>query len=47
MGNFHMGRKYGYLWWVSEYPYQERKVNAFQALGAGGQNVTVIRISIS
>jgi len=35
-------RKYGYLWWVVEYPYKERKVKAFQALGAGGQNVTVI-----
>lgn len=35
-------RKYGYLWWVVDYPYRERKVTAFQALGAGGQNVTVI-----
>jgi CubicO group peptidase (beta-lactamase class C family) len=35
-------RKYGYLWWVVDYPYKERKVNAFQALGAGGQNITVI-----
>jgi CubicO group peptidase (beta-lactamase class C family) len=35
-------RKYGYLWWVAEYPYKERKVNVFQALGNGGQNITVI-----
>jgi hypothetical protein len=28
--------------WVVDYPYKERKVKAFQALGAGGQNVTVI-----
>jgi CubicO group peptidase (beta-lactamase class C family) len=35
-------RKYGYLWWVVDYSYKGRKVNAFQALGAGGQNVTVI-----
>lgn len=35
-------RKYGYLWWVVDYPYKKRKVNAFQALGAGGQNITVI-----
>jgi CubicO group peptidase (beta-lactamase class C family) len=35
-------RKYGYLWWVVDYPYKGRKVSAFQALGAGGQNVTVI-----
>lgn len=36
------GRKYGYLWWVGEYPYKGRKVNVFWALGAGGQNITVI-----
>jgi CubicO group peptidase (beta-lactamase class C family) len=35
-------RKYGYLWWVVDYPYKGRKLYAFQALGAGGQNVTVI-----
>jgi CubicO group peptidase (beta-lactamase class C family) len=35
-------RKYGYLWWSREYPYRERKLNAFAALGAGGQNVIVI-----
>lgn len=35
-------RKYGYLWWFRDYPYRERKVYAFAALGAGGQNVMVI-----
>lgn len=35
-------RKYGYLWWGRDYPYRERKVYAFAALGAGGQNVMVI-----
>jgi CubicO group peptidase (beta-lactamase class C family) len=35
-------RKYGYLWWITEYSYNGRQVKAFQALGAGGQNVTVI-----
>ncbi|MEK6335935.1 MAG: serine hydrolase [Acidobacteriota bacterium] len=34
-------RKYGYLWWGTDYPYQGRKVHAFAALGAGGQNVVV------
>jgi CubicO group peptidase (beta-lactamase class C family) len=35
-------RQYGYLWWVGDYPYKDRKVNVFWALGAGGQNITVI-----
>jgi CubicO group peptidase (beta-lactamase class C family) len=35
-------RKYGYLWWSNEYPYKNRKLNVFHALGAGGQNITVI-----
>ncbi len=35
-------RKYGYLWWGIDYLYRERKVYAFAALGAGGQNVMVI-----
>jgi CubicO group peptidase (beta-lactamase class C family) len=35
-------RKYGYLWWMNEYPYKDRKVFAYHALGAGGQNITVI-----
>ena len=32
-------RRYGYLWWVVEYPYKERKVRAFFAGGNGGQIV--------
>lgn len=35
-------RKYGLLWWIGDYPYKERKLPVFWALGAGGQNVTVI-----
>jgi len=31
--------KYGYLWWVIEYPYKERTVRAFYAGGNGGQTV--------
>lgn len=35
-----LGRlKYGYLWWVTEYPYQGRAVQAFFAGGNGGQVV--------
>lgn len=30
-------RGYGYLWWVDDYPYQGRTIQAFSALGAGGQ----------
>jgi CubicO group peptidase (beta-lactamase class C family) len=30
-------QKYGYLWWSTEYPYQDRKVRAFYAAGNGGQ----------
>lgn len=33
------GIKYGYLWWVMEYPYQGRTVQAFFAGGNGGQVV--------
>lgn len=35
-------RKYGYLWWGMDYPYNKSTVYAFAALGAGGQNVMVI-----
>jgi CubicO group peptidase (beta-lactamase class C family) len=35
-------RSYGYLWWVGDYPYKDRKVNVYWALGAGGQNLTII-----
>ncbi|MBA2338941.1 MAG: serine hydrolase [Pyrinomonadaceae bacterium] len=31
--------KYGYLWWVIEYPYKGRTVRAFYAGGNGGQTV--------
>jgi CubicO group peptidase (beta-lactamase class C family) len=33
------GSRYGYLWWVVEYPYKDRKVRAFFAGGNGGQIV--------
>jgi len=32
-------QKYGYLWWVMEYPYQGRVLQAFYAGGNGGQVV--------
>lgn len=35
-------RQYGYLWWIMEYPYQERKVRAYFAAGNGGQIVMAI-----
>jgi CubicO group peptidase (beta-lactamase class C family) len=31
------GVKYGYLWWVVEYPYHGRTLQAFYAGGNGGQ----------
>ncbi|MDQ2869411.1 MAG: beta-lactamase family protein [Acidobacteriota bacterium] len=31
--------RYGYLWWVTEYPYRGRRVRAFFAGGNGGQVV--------
>ncbi|HEU5262825.1 MAG TPA: serine hydrolase [Gemmatimonadales bacterium] len=35
-----LGRsRYGYLWWVMEYPYQGRTIQAFYAGGNGGQVV--------
>jgi CubicO group peptidase (beta-lactamase class C family) len=35
-----MGRnKYGYLWWITEYPYQGRTIRGFYAAGNGGQVV--------
>jgi CubicO group peptidase (beta-lactamase class C family) len=33
------GRKYGYLWWIADYPYKGRTVQAFFAGGNGGQIV--------
>jgi CubicO group peptidase (beta-lactamase class C family) len=35
-------RGYGYLWWVEEYPYRNRKIQTYASLGAGGQIVMVI-----
>ncbi len=35
-------RGYGIGWWSEEFPYQGRTVAAFEALGAGGQTVTVV-----
>lgn len=32
-------RPYGYLWWLTDYPYKDRKVRAFYAAGNGGQIV--------
>lgn len=34
-------REYGLLWWPQEYPYQNRTVRGFAALGNGGQIVMV------
>jgi CubicO group peptidase (beta-lactamase class C family) len=36
-------RKYGYLWWLTEYPYQGKQVGGFYASGNGGQIIMVIR----
>ena len=33
---------YGYNWWSEEFPYKNRTVRAYMALGAGGQIVTVV-----
>ena len=33
---------YGYNWWSEDFPYKNRSVRAFTALGAGGQVVTVV-----
>jgi CubicO group peptidase (beta-lactamase class C family) len=33
---------YGYNWWSEDFPYKNRSVHAFMALGAGGQVVTVV-----
>ena len=34
--------KYGYLWWMIDYPYKGRSVQAFFASGNGGQEALVI-----
>jgi CubicO group peptidase (beta-lactamase class C family) len=36
------GWRYGYLWWVIDYPYKSRTVRAFFAGGSGGQVVVVV-----
>jgi len=33
---------YGYNWWSEDFPYKDRNLHAFMALGAGGQVVTVV-----
>jgi len=33
---------YDYAWWSEDFPYKDRTVRAFMALGAGGQAVTVV-----
>jgi CubicO group peptidase (beta-lactamase class C family) len=35
-------RRYGYLWWTIAYPYRDRTMQTFAALGAGGQVVVVV-----
>jgi CubicO group peptidase (beta-lactamase class C family) len=35
-------RGYGYLWWGMDYKYHDRMIHTFQALGTGGQIVTVV-----
>jgi CubicO group peptidase (beta-lactamase class C family) len=40
---YEMGKlRYGYLWWVMDYPYRNGTVRAFAALGNGGQTVMVV-----
>jgi CubicO group peptidase (beta-lactamase class C family) len=40
---YRMGdRGYGYLWWIVDMPYGGGTVRTFSALGAGGQNLTVV-----
>jgi CubicO group peptidase (beta-lactamase class C family) len=36
------GITYGYLWWGIDYPYKDRTVHAFFAIGAGGQMVMAV-----
>lgn len=36
------GIYYGYYWWTEEFPYKDRKVHAFMALGTGDQMITVV-----
>jgi CubicO group peptidase (beta-lactamase class C family) len=40
---YHLARiYYDYTWWSEDFPYKDRTVRAFMALGAGGQAVTVV-----
>lgn len=41
---YDLGRimKYGYLWWVREYPHSGRTLQTYNALGNGGQTIMVI-----
>ncbi len=34
--------KYGYLWWVEDYPYKARTIATYSARGAGGQIIMVV-----
>lgn len=34
--------QYGYLWWLFEFPYQDRKVRAYSANGNGGQALVIV-----
>ena len=34
--------RYGYLWWVRDFPYKDRTVRAFMANGNGGQGIIVV-----
>jgi len=36
------GRRYGYLWWLTDYSHENRTVRAFFAGGNGGQIVMVV-----
>jgi CubicO group peptidase (beta-lactamase class C family) len=35
-------RRYGYLWWMQEYPYRGRTIKAYMQLGNGTQNAILI-----
>jgi len=35
-------RKYGYLWWIKDYQYRGRTIQAFMQLGNGSQNAILI-----
>jgi CubicO group peptidase (beta-lactamase class C family) len=35
-------RRYGYLWWVKDYPYRGRMIQAYMQLGNGSQNAIFI-----